>query len=78
MNELKVLHISVCFFFLSSCKPFCSCTQILSSQGHCTSSKGLNIINLHAIYDQVTGPEQPIYVFQCVEYESKKGGKDQE
>ena len=36
------------------------------------------IINLYAIYDPVTGPEQPIYVVLCVQYESKKGGKDQE
>ena len=26
----------------------------------------------------VTGPEEPIYVVLCVQYESKKGGKDQE
>ena len=40
--------------------------------------EGLNIINLYAIYDPVTGPEEPIYVALCVQYESKKGGKDQE
>ena len=40
--------------------------------------EGLNIINLYAIYDPVTGLEQPIYVVLCVQYESKKGGKDQE
>ena len=39
--------------------------------------EGLNIINLYAIYDPVTGAEQPIYVVLCVQYESKKGGKDQ-
>ena len=38
----------------------------------------LNIINLYAIYDPVTGPEQPIHVVLCVQYDSKKGGKDQE
>ena len=57
---------------------FCSCTQNLSSQWHCTSIKGLKIINLYAIYDRVTGPVQSIYVVLCVQYESKKGGKDQE
>ena len=30
--------------------------------------EGLNIINLYAIYDPVTGPEQPIYVGICVQY----------
>ena len=25
----------------------------------------------------VTGPEEPKYVVLCVQYESKKGGKDQ-
>ena len=40
--------------------------------------EGLNIINSYAIYDLVTGPEQPIYVVLCVQYESKKLGKDQE
>ena len=39
--------------------------------------EGLNIINLYANFDPVTGPEQPIYVVLCVQYESKKGGKDQ-
>ena len=77
MNEYNVLHISV--YFLCSCKPFCSCTQNLSSQVHCTGtgSQGLNIINLYAIYDLVNRPEQPIYVVVCVQYESKKWGKDQ-
>ena len=40
--------------------------------------EGLNIINLYAIYDPVTGPEQPIYVVLCVQYETKNGGKDHE
>ena len=35
--------------------------------------EGLNIINLYAIHDTVTGPEQPTYV----QYETKNGGKDQ-
>ena len=39
--------------------------------------EGLNIINLYAIYDPVTGPEQPIYVVLCVQYETKNGGKDE-
>ena len=40
--------------------------------------EGLNIINLYAIYDPVTGQEQPIYVVLCVQYETKNGGKDHE
>ena len=36
--------------------------------------EGLNKINLYAIYDPATGPEQPIYV----QYETKNGGKDHE
>ena len=36
------------------------------------------MIKLYAIYDLVTGTEQPIYVVLCAQYESKKGGKDQE
>ena len=30
--------------------------------------KGLNIINLYAIYDLVTGPEQLVFVVLCVQY----------
>ena len=40
--------------------------------------EGLNIINLYAIYDPVTGSEQPIYVVLCLQYETKNGGKDHE
>ena len=40
--------------------------------------EGLNIINLYAIYDPVTGPEQPIYVVLFVQYETKNGVKDHE
>ena len=32
-------------------------------------SKGLSIINLYAIDDQVTGPEHPINVVACALYE---------
>ena len=37
--------------------------------------EGLNIFNLYAIYDLVAGPEQPIYVVLCVQYETKNGEK---
>ena len=36
------------------------------------------MINLNGIYDPVTGSEQSIYVVLCVQYETKKGGKDHE
>ena len=57
------------------------CSQInenWSSEGHCTSSQGLNIINLHTIYNPVTGPKQQIFVVLCVQYQTKNGGKDHE
>ena len=31
--------------------------------------EGLNIISLYAVYALGTGPEQPIYVVLCVQYE---------
>ena len=37
--------------------------------------EGLNIINLYAIYDPVTEPEQPIYIVLCVQHEIKNGAK---
>ena len=36
------------------------------------------MINLYAIYDPVTGPEQPIYEVLCVQSETKNGGTDHE
>ena len=52
--------------------------QILVVKGIVLVVEGLNIINLYAIYDPVTGPEQPIYVVLREQYESKKGGEYQE
>ena len=40
--------------------------------------EGLNIINLYAIYDPVTGPEQPIYKVLCVQSKTKNEGTDHE
>ena len=37
--------------------------------------EGLNIINLYAIYDPVTGTEQSLYVVLCIQYEKRKGAK---
>ena len=39
--------------------------------------EGLTIIK-YAIYDPVTGPEQPIYEVLCVHSETKNGGTDHE
>ena len=52
--------------------------KILVVKGIVLIVEGLNIINLYAVYDPVTGAEQLIYVVLCVQYESKKGGKYQE
>ena len=70
------MHISV--FFCEVANHFVAVRKILVVKGIVLVVEGLNIINLYAIYDQVTGPEQPIFVVLCVQYESKKGGKDQE
>ena len=56
-------------------KPFCSCTQILVVKGIVPVVEGLNIINVYAIYDPVTGPEHPIYVVICVQYEKLESFK---
>ena len=50
----------ILFIFLWSCKPFCSLREIWVVKGIVPVVEGLNIINLYANYDQVTGPEQPI------------------
>ena len=49
--------------------------KILVVKGIVLVVEGLNIINLYAIYDPVTGPEQPIYVVLCILYETKNGAK---
>ena len=66
------------FIFCEVANHFVAVHKILVVNGIFLVVKGLNIINLYAIYDPVTGTEQPIYVVLCVQYESKKGGKDQE
>ena len=66
------------FIFCEVANHFCSCTQNLTSQGHCISSQGSKYNQFIATYDSVTGPEQLMYVVLYVQYESKKGGKDQE
>ena len=66
------------FIFCEVANHFVVVRKIWVVKGIVLVVEGLNIINLYAIYDPVTGPEQPVYVVLCVQYESKKGGKDQE
>ena len=66
------------FIFCEVANHFVAVHKFWVLKGIVLVAKGLNIINLYAIYDPITGTEQPIYVVQCVQYESKKGGKDQE
>ena len=76
MNENRIFCIFL--FFCEVENHFVAVRKMLVFKGIVLVFEGLNIINLYAIYDLVTGPEQPIYVVLCVQYESKKGGKDQE
>ena len=75
MNEKNVFHISVYFCVVAN--HFIAVCKILVVKGIVLVVENLNIINLYAIYDPVTGPEQPIYVVLREKYESKKGGKYQ-
>ena len=64
-----------CLFFCEVANHFIAVRKILVVKGIVLVVEGINIINLYAIYDPVTGPEQPIYVVLCKQLESKKGGK---
>ena len=66
------------FIFCEVANHFVAVRKIKVVKGIVLVVEGLNIINLYASYDPVPGPEQPINVVLCVQYESKKGGKDQE
>ena len=63
------------FIFCEVANHFIAVRKILVVKGIVLVVEGLNIINLYAIYDPVTGPEQPIYVVLGEQHESKKGGK---
>ena len=75
---MKRMFCIFLFIFCEVANHFVAVRKILVVNGIFLVVKGLNIINLYAIYDPVTEKEQPIYVVLCVQYESKKGGKDQE
>ena len=64
-----------CISFYEVANHFVAVRNILVARGIVLVDEGLNIINLYAIYDPVTGPEQPIYVVLCVPYETKNGAK---
>ena len=67
-----------CIFLFIFCEVeshFVAVRKILVVKGIVLVVKGLYLINLYAIYDPATGPEQPIYVVLCVQYGSKKGVK---
>ena len=61
--------------FFEVANHFVAVRKILVAKDIVLVVEGLNIINLYAIYDLVTGPEQPIYVVLCVQYETKNGVK---
>ena len=70
-----------CIFLLIFCEVanhLIAVRKILVVKGILLVVEGLNIINLYAIYDPFTGPEQPIYVVLPEQYESRKGSKYQE
>ena len=70
------MHISV--YFSEVANHFVAVRKIGVVKGIELVVEGLNKINLYAIYDPVTRPEQPIYVVLCVQYEAKNEGKDHE
>ena len=66
------------FIFCEVANHFVAARKIRVVKGIILVVEGLNITHLYAIYDPVTGPDESIYVVLCVQYESKKGDKDQE
>ena len=75
MNRMFCIFV---FIFCEGANHFVAVPKIWVVKGIVLVVESLNTTNLYAIYDPVTGPEQPIYVVLCVQYESKKGGTYQE
>ena len=73
MNKMFCIFL---FIFCEVANIFVAVRKISVVKAIVLVVEGLYIINLYAIYDPVTGSEQPIYVVLCVEYETKNGGKD--
>ena len=57
------------FIFCEAANHFVAVHEIWEVKGIEPVFEGLNIVNLFAIYGPVTGPEQPIYVVLCAQYE---------
>ena len=77
----KCMNRMFCIFLFICCEVvnhFVAVHKIYVVKGIVLVVEGLNVINLYVIFDPVTGLEQPTYVVLCVQYKSKKGGKDQE
>ena len=64
-----------CLIFCEVGNHFIAVRKILGVKEIVLVFEGLNIINLHAIYELVTGPEQPRYVVLCVQNGLRKGAK---
>ena len=65
------MNRKLCIFLLIFCEVanhFVAVHKIWVVKDIVSVVDGLNIINLKAIYDLVTGPEQPVYVVICVQY----------
>ena len=80
-NTNKWMNRMFCIFLFIFCKVanhFVAVHKIQVVKDIVPVVECLNIINLYAFYDPATGPEQQIYVVLWVQYERKKGGKDQE
>ena len=54
------------FIFCEVANHFVAVRKILVVNGIVLVVEGLNVIFLYAVYDPVTGPEQPIYVVLCI------------
>ena len=63
------------FAFCEVANHFVAVCKILVVKGIVLVVEDLNIINLYAIYDPVTGPEQPKNIVLCVQYDTKCGAK---
>ena len=72
MNRMFCIFL---FIFCEVANLFLAVGKICVVKGIVLEVEDLNIINLNAIYYPVTGPEQPVYVVLCLQYESKKGAK---
>ena len=63
---MNILFCIFLFIIREVANHFVAVREILVVKGIVLVVEGLNIINLFAIYDPVTGIEEPIYVVLCV------------